>query len=88
MRWRKPIFIAKGGEAALRAKKMVDADGDPLDTRPKTRTEHLSSLKESYLQQLAGETGLIYARLRLPANLANLLAQRREWSSNTGYPPR
>ena len=42
--------------------------------------------RSAYLQQLAGETGLSYARLTLPANLANLLAQRPEWASNTGYP--
>ncbi|MDQ3259525.1 MAG: VWA domain-containing protein [Pseudomonadota bacterium] len=67
-------LYSQGRGGSVAGEKMVN-DG-PLPP-PKARTEHLSSLKEAYLQQLAGETGLGYARLTLPANLANLLSEAK-----------
>jgi len=48
---------------------------DPSDVRQRiTRgTEHLSSLRESYLQQLASETGLDYVRATTPEAFARRL---------------
>lgn len=71
--WQTDVY-SQGREGSVAGEKTVDADG-PLPSSPKTRTEHLSSLKEAYLQQLAGETGLGYARLTLPANLPTLLSE-------------
>lgn len=67
-------IYSQGRGGSVSGGEMVDADG-ALAPDPKTRTEHLSSLKEVYLQQLAGETGLSYARLTLPANLATLMSE-------------
>jgi mxaL protein len=44
------------------AEAMAGIDGSDLKERIARGTEHLSSLRESYLQQLAAETGLDYLR--------------------------
>lgn len=50
------------------------ADADQSETKKRTPTEHLSSVKESYLRQLAQENALSYARLTLPGDLAKMLS--------------
>jgi mxaL protein len=41
---------------------MAGIDSSKVEDRIARGAEHLSSLRESYLQQLAGETGLDYVR--------------------------
>lgn len=65
---------SKGRMGSVSGEKTVDAD-EPNRSSPRAHTEHLSSLKEAYLRQLAGETGLSYARLTLPADLPTLLSE-------------
>jgi mxaL protein len=65
---------SQGRGGSVSGEKMADAD-NPAGSDAKARTEHLSSLKEAYLRRLAGETGLGYARLILPADLNALLSQ-------------
>ncbi len=67
-------IYSRGRGGSVSGEKTFDPDG-PLTSDAAARTEHLSSLKEIYLQQLAGETGLSYARLTLPANLSILLSE-------------
>lgn len=67
-------IYSQGRNASVAGEKLVGAEGLPAASA-KPRTEHLSSIKESYLQQLADETGLKYARLTLPSDLAVMLSQ-------------
>ena len=53
-----------------------DARNAPFGKYAAAGSEHLSALQESYLQQLAGETGLGYQRLQSPADLADSLRQQ------------
>jgi len=46
-----------------------NARNSPFGASAGTGTEHLSSVRESYLRQLAGETGLAYAHLDGPGGL-------------------
>ena len=71
---------------------MADVDNLATETNKRAATEHLSSVKEAYLQQLAQETGLSYAQLTLPANLVGLLstggvAQRASVPTPIGWVP-
>lgn len=50
------------GRPSTQGEAMVGIDSRDLQERIARGTEHLSSLRESYLQQLAGETGLDYLR--------------------------
>ena len=54
---------------------MVGVDMSDVAGRIAAGTEHLSSLREAYLQQLAGETRLDYFRPETPQQLANWLRQ-------------
>jgi mxaL protein len=67
-------IYSQGRGGSVSGEKMADAD-NPVASNAKTRTEHLSSLKETYLRRLASETALGYARLTLPANLNALMSQ-------------
>jgi mxaL protein len=52
---------------------MVGVDSSDVTQRIQSGSEHLSSLHESYLQQLAAETGLGYHRLRTAADFTAAL---------------
>ena len=69
-------IYSQGRAGSVSGEKMADADST-VASDAKTRTEHLSSLKEGYLRKLAGETGLSYARLTSPSDLSVLLSQAR-----------
>ncbi len=60
---------SQGRASSVSGEKMADVDHAESDAKKLTPTEHLSSIKEAYLQQLAQENGLAYARLVLPADL-------------------
>jgi mxaL protein len=66
-------IFSQGRGGSVSGEKTADSD-DARDAGVKPKTEHLSSLKESYLRQLAGETGLGYARFILPVDLVTLLS--------------
>jgi mxaL protein len=61
----------QGGEA------MVGIDNRDLQRRIARGTEHLSSLRESYLRQMATETGLDYLRATTAGAFARALLDRR-----------
>lgn len=65
--------FSAGRSGSAGGERMVGADEAP----PPVRQEHLSSLKEAYLQQLAAETGLGYVRLASPQTLGDALLQER-----------
>ncbi len=52
---------------------LVDENGQPIKAIAGTGTEHLSTLKEAHLRELADVTGLGYVRLRASADLASAL---------------
>lgn len=54
--------LGRGG-TEVGGEQMVGVDSSDVAARIQAGTEHLSSLREAYLQQLAGETGLGYHRL-------------------------
>lgn len=63
------------GRSGSVASEKTAGTGDADETvKKKNPTEHLSSLKEAYLKQLAQENGLGYVRLTLPADLVKLLS--------------
>lgn len=64
-----------GRGANVEAEPMVGVDMSDVAGRIAAGTEHLSSLREVYLQQLAGETRLDYFRPETPQQLANWLTQ-------------
>ncbi len=83
---------SQGRGGSVSGEKMADVDNLATETKKRAATEHLSSLKEAYLQQLAQETGLSYAHLTLPANLVGLLstggvAQRASVPMPIGWVP-
>jgi len=55
--------FSRGRDGSAGTEPMVDASGAVEAPRPPSVTEHLSSLKEPYLQSLARELGLGYHRL-------------------------
>jgi mxaL protein len=65
-------IYSSGRGASVSGEKMADADPSPVSERS-AGTEHLSSLKETYLQGLASETGLAYHRLLAHADLVEVL---------------
>lgn len=65
---------SQGRASSVAGEKMADVDQSASDAKKRTPTEHLSSLKEAYLQQLAQENGLGYARLVWPADLVKQLS--------------
>ena len=56
---------------------MVGVDNASLAARIQAGKEHLSSLREPYLQQLASESRLQYHRLEAPDQLVNFLTEQR-----------
>ncbi len=64
-----------GRGATVEAEPMVGVDMSDVAGRIAAGTEHLSSLREVYLQQLARETRLDYYRPETPQQLANWLTQ-------------
>src|SRR6185295_15672884 len=56
---------------------MTGVEGGDLKSRIARGTEHLSSLHERYLQELAREAGLDYERLLAPADLGRSLTRER-----------
>lgn len=65
---------SQGRAASVAGEKMADVDDTASEAKKRAPTEHLSSVKESYLQQLAQENGLGYARLVLPSDLVMQLS--------------
>jgi mxaL protein len=65
--------LGRGG-ASGDGEAMAGVDSGDLAQRIRTGSEHLSSLRETYLQQLAHETGLHYHRLHDGAALAAALS--------------
>ena len=59
------------------AEPMAGIDASEVRQRIAAGTEHLSSLRESYLKQLARETGLDYVRATTPAAFAQRLLDPR-----------
>ena len=64
-----------GRGADVEAEPMVGVDMSDVARRIAEGTEHLSSLRETYLQQLAGETRLEYFRPETPQQLADWLTR-------------
>jgi mxaL protein len=64
--------LGRGG-TEVGGEQMVGVDSSNVMQRIQAGSEHLSSLHETYLQQLAGETGLGYHRLRDAAGLTTAL---------------
>jgi mxaL protein len=56
---------------------MAGVDPGDLQARIARGTEHLSSLREDYLEQLAAETGLDYLRASTPRAFVRTLTERR-----------
>lgn len=83
---------SQGRASSVSGEKMADVDQAASEAKKRTPTEHLSSIKEAYLQQLAQENGLGYARLVLPADLVMQLskgnvAQRASVPTAIGWLP-
>ena len=68
-------IYSQGRGGSVAGEKMGDDNKAGASAPQRSQTEHLSSLKGSYLQLLAGETGLNYARLNQPDELTALLTQ-------------
>jgi hypothetical protein len=66
-----------GRGATLNNEPMAGIAHSDITSRIKTGTEHLSSLRELYLKQLADETRLAYHRLESPEGLTELLKAPR-----------
>jgi mxaL protein len=66
-----------GRRGSENSEPMTGVDSTNLSTRIAQGTEHLSSLHESYLRELAREAQLDYQRLHAPADLGPMLAQAR-----------
>lgn len=63
---------SRGRGGSVAGERMVDSEDVPT-TRQAAGTEHLSSLKEPYLSQLASELGLSYHRLETAAGFMEAL---------------
>ncbi|HYP85428.1 vWA domain-containing protein [Variovorax sp.] len=70
-----PHSLGRG--ASVQGEKMVDGPADGVAAAPALGAtpgmEHLSALREGYLQRLAGEQGMAYLRLQAPEDLARAL---------------
>jgi mxaL protein len=64
-----------GRGADVQAEPMVGVDMSDVAKRIAAGTEHLSTLREAYLEQLAGETGLEYFHPETPQQLGIRLTQ-------------
>lgn len=69
-------IYSQGRSGSVSGEAMVDTEQSGANAKKRSATEHLSSVKEAYLQQLAQENGLGYARLILPVDFINLLSAR------------
>ena len=56
---------------------LVEADGSPVKAYQGSGTEHLSSLKEPHLLELAAQVGLQYRHLATPGDLVEALRDER-----------
>jgi mxaL protein len=65
---------SKGRAGSVAGEKTAQASSQ-VTASSNSGTEHLSSLKQNYLQQLARETGLGYVRLTSPTDLAQTMSQ-------------
>lgn len=65
------------GRPSTQGEAMVGADRSDIEDRIARGTEHLSSLRESYLEQLAAETGLDYVRATTEEAFAGALLEPR-----------
>lgn len=68
-----PRSLGRGG--SVQGEQMVEPDATAIEPLPGATpgTEHLSSLREAYLQLLASESGLAYQRLGAPEGLRRAL---------------
>jgi len=82
-----------GRSTSVKGEKMVETEKAPIESLGATPgSEHLSSLREPYLMQLAKETGLAYRRLGSPADLIaalkdHALAQQQTVSADLAWIP-
>ena len=67
-------IYSQGRGGSVAGEVMAGTDQPANEAKKGAPTEHLSSLKKAYLQQLAEETGLSYAHLTLPVDLVKLLS--------------
>lgn len=65
------------GRPSTRGEAMAGIDSSGMQDRIANGTEHLSSLREDYLRQLAAETGLDYLRTTTDEAFARALLDRR-----------
>lgn len=65
-----------GRLGSVAAESMVGVEPGAVAERIANGTEHLSSLRESYLEQLAGELGLEYRRVASASDMSDLLQSR------------
>jgi mxaL protein len=68
-------LYSRGRPTSVAGESMVDENGQPERPMAATGTEHLSSLKEAHLRELATETGLSYQRLQTADALEEELTQ-------------
>jgi mxaL protein len=73
--WRADEVVQTATAGRPTGESMVDAEGRAV-APARAGAEHLSVLKESYLQALAGETGLGYRRLTTAADFGEALTAR------------
>lgn len=66
-----PYTLGRPGSVSRES--MVGVEQSTMAERIAHGTEHLSSLRESYLETLAGELRLAYRRIRSPADMSKLL---------------
>lgn len=81
-----------GRPSTQRGEAMVGVDNSDLEERIARGTEHLSSLREGYLRQLAAETGLDYLRTTTEEAFARALldpryAKAQPAATNVGWIP-
>ncbi len=67
--------FSRGRSSSVAGEQMTGIDTVALERRAATATEHLSTLREAYLKQLARETRLQYHRLESPQGLVEFLTQ-------------
>lgn len=67
-----PYSAGRAGSVA--GERLVETEDTPIPDWHRIGNEHLTSLREAYLQALAGERGLGYLRLAAPDDLARALA--------------
>lgn len=66
-----------GRGTSVEGEGMVEENGARVAKRKASGTEHLSSLKEDHLRELAQQTGLLYSRLESPDGLLRALSDGR-----------